>query len=252
MLPWHLGASKFATGDCEGKSLILQPGTTEFRTNGTRHPPNVRRPLGGRARPLLIVLTLLLVSAVVLALHRSQTAAPPPGVAVEAPLVAHGQVMPARQAHVGTQSGGVVQRLDVRPGDQVGSQTPLAFVVGPSGADVVTAPFGGTVTNVLVHAGDTLVPGATIAILADLHTLQVETSDVDEFLVSKVAIGQRVQLNIDALDNLAMTGVVANIALLPQNGTSGGAAYPVVISVGGFPPEVRAGMSVRVTLPEVR
>lgn len=232
--------------------MILEPGTTEVRTNGTRHLPHVRRPLWRRGRLTLVVLVLLLISAVVLVLTRSQPAAPVTSVPVAAPLVAHGQVMPARQAHVGTQSGGVVQRLEIRPGDQVTEQTPLALVVGAAGTELVTAPFGGTVTNVLVHAGDTLVPGATIAILADLHTLQVETSDVDEFLVSKVAIGQRVQLNIDALDNLAMTGVVASIALLPQTGTSGSPAYPVVISVGGFPPEVHAGMSVRVTLPELQ
>jgi multidrug efflux pump subunit AcrA (membrane-fusion protein) len=232
--------------------MILQPGTTEFRANGTHQLPRVGRPLWRRGRLLLVLMALLLVSAVVLVVNRSQSAAPPPPLAVAAPLVAHGQVMPARQAHVGTQSGGVVQRLDVGPGDQVTAQTPLALVVGASGTELVTAPFGGTITNVLVHAGDTLIPGATIAIVADLHSLQVETSDIDEFLVTKVAIGQRVQLNIDALDNLAMTGVVASIALLPQTGSSGGPAYPVVISVGGFPPEVHAGMSVRVTLPEAQ
>jgi biotin carboxyl carrier protein len=232
--------------------VILQPGSTEFRANGTHQRAHVGRPLWRRGQLLLIVVVLLLVSVVVLVVNRSQSAAPAPTVPVAAPLVAHGQVMPARQAHVGTQSGGVVQRLDIDPGAQVTAQTPLATIVGASGTEFVTAPFGGTVTNVLVHTGDTLVPGAPIAIVADLHSLQVETSDVDEFLVSKVAIGQRVQLNIDALDNLTMTGVVASIALLPQTGSSGGAAYPVVISVGGFPPEVHAGMSVRVTLPETQ
>lgn len=124
-----------------------------------------------RRRLLLIQLPLLLVTAVVLVANRSQPAAPPPGVAVAAPLVAYDQVMPARQPRVGTQSGGIVQRLDASQGDQVTSQTPLAFVVGASGTELVTAPFGGTVTSVLVHAGDTLVPGATIAILWRTCTL---------------------------------------------------------------------------------
>jgi hypothetical protein len=70
--------------------------------------------------------------------------------------------------------------------------------------------------------------------------------------VSKVSVGQRVQLNIDALDDLAITGTVSNVALLPQTSTSGTPDYPVVIRVGGFPPDVRAGMSVRVTIPEAR
>jgi multidrug resistance efflux pump len=89
-------------------------------------------------------------------------------------------------------------------------------VVGPSGTEIVTAPFRGSVTNVLVHAGDTLTPGATIAVVADMHALQVETSDVDEFLVSDVSVAQRVQVTVDALDKLALTGIVTNVALLPQ------------------------------------
>jgi multidrug resistance efflux pump len=166
-----------------------------------------------------------------------------------APLIAHGQIVPVRQAHVGTQGGGVVQRLEVALGDQVAAQTPLAWVQGPSGLELILAPFDGTVANVLVHAGDTLLPGATIAVVADLRVLQVETSDVDEFLVSKVSPGQSVKVSVDALDNLTLNGTVTNVALLPQTGTSGGPAYPVIISVRSLPSEVRAGMSVRVSFP---
>jgi hypothetical protein len=105
------------------------------------------------------------------------------------------------------------------------------------------------VTNVLVHAGDTLTPAATIAVVADRHALQVETSDLDEFLVSHVSVAQR-QVTVDALDNLTLTGIVTNVALLPQVAASGSQAYPVIISLGGVPATVRAGMSVRITLPE--
>jgi multidrug efflux pump subunit AcrA (membrane-fusion protein) len=200
---------------------------------------------------MFISFGVLLLGAVVLRIIVvPSTPTPIPAAPVQAPLVAHGQLLPAHQARVGTQNGGVVQRLDVTPGVEVAAQTPLALVVGPSGTELVAAPFAGTVTNVLVHAGDTLIPGATIAVVADLHQLQVETSDVDEFLVSKVSVGQRVQLNVDALDDLAVTGTVTNVALLPQTGTRGTPAYPVIINVGGLPPAVRAGMSVRVTFPE--
>jgi hypothetical protein len=106
------------------------------------------------------------------------------------------------------------------------------------------------VTNVLVHAGDTLTPAATIAVVADRHALQVETSDLDEFLVSHVSVAQRVQVTVDALDNLTLTGIVTNVALLPQVAASDSQAYPVTISLGGVPATVRAGMSVRITLPE--
>lgn len=224
--------------------------TTHLLTNGTARAPKRRPPMWRRKRVIVIVLGVLVLGAIVLRLVLSQPAPSPASPApVAAPLVAHGQLLPARQAHVGTQAGGVVQRLDVKPGAEVAAQTPLAWMVTSGGTEIVTAPFAGTITNVLVDAGDTLVPGATIAVLADLHTLQVETSDVDEFLVSSISVGQHVQLNIDALDNLALSGTVTNVALLPQSGTSGTAAYPVIISVSDLPAKVHAGMSVRVTFP---
>jgi multidrug efflux pump subunit AcrA (membrane-fusion protein) len=160
--------------------------------------------------------------------------------------------MPAQQARVGNVGGGSVRQLSVSAGGLVNEQQEIARVDGPSGStEVVTAPFRGTVTNILVHAGDTLLPGAAIAIVADLRTLQVETSDVDEFLVGHVQVGQPVRVTVDALDNLELQGTVRTIAGLPQTDTSGGGQnYPVLIALNGVPTPVRAGMSIRVTFPD--
>ncbi len=230
--------------------VVIPPENVSLRTDGPVHRTRTRPPWWRRRRTLLLGLGLLLLAAIVLAVTRPQSPPPLPAPQASAPLIAHGQIVPAQQARVGTQGGGVVQRLDTTPGTPVTSQTPLAWLTGPSGTEVVTAPFDGVVTNVLVHAGDTLMPGAPIGVVADLHTLQVETSDVDEFLVNRVSVGQRVQISVDALDNRSLSGTVASVALLPQTGTSGGPAYPVVIQIGGLPPDVRPGMSVRVTFPE--
>jgi HlyD family secretion protein len=218
-------------------------------------PPTTSRPrrppVWRRRRVLVGGLGLLVLATLATVVLSSRSGAPPPtATPVAAPLVAHGQVVPVQQARVGTLGGGQVQQLDASLGAEVSAQAPLAWVIGPSGTEVVTAPFSGSVTNVLVHAGDTLVPGATIAVVANLHSLQVETSDVDEFLVGHVSVGQRVQVTVDALDNLALTGIVTNVALLPQTGTNGSQAYPVIVSVSGVPPAVHAGMSVRMTLPD--
>ena len=234
--------------------IVEPPGKASPLSDGPASPIVRRRPPAWRRRGFLFAgLGVLLVAAVILAVTQSRSAPPAPTAApATAPLIAHGQIVPAQQARVGTQAGGVLQRLDATPGQVVNAQTPLAWVAGPASTEVVTAPFGGVVTNVLVHAGDTLMPGAPIAVVADLHLLQVETSDVDEFLVSRVAPGQQVQISVDALDNRTMSGTVTSVALLPQTGASGGPAYPVVISIGGLPPDVRPGMSVRVTFPDQR
>jgi biotin carboxyl carrier protein len=210
-----------------------------------------RPPLWRQRRVLVAGLGLLVLATIVTVMATSRSATPPPAAApVAAALVAHGQVVPVQQARVGTLGGGQVQQLEANLGSEVSGQTPLAWVIGPSGTEVVKAPFSGSVTNVLVHAGDTLMPGATIAIVANMHALQVETSDVDEFLVGHVRVGQRVQVTVDALDNLALTGIVSNVALLPQTSPSGSQAYPVIVSLSGVPPAVHAGMSIRMTLPD--
>jgi multidrug resistance efflux pump len=178
------------------------------------------------------------------------TPAPAP-TATSGALVAHGQITPAKHARVGTLAGGVVQQLNVSVGAQVSGQTPLASVVGPSGTEVVTAPFGGTVTNVFVHEGDTLAPAATIAVVADMRSLHVETNDVDEFLITHLAVGQVVQVSVDALDNETVKGTVSSVAMLPEPSTTGNNAtdYPVAIELERIPSDVRAGMSVRITFP---
>jgi biotin carboxyl carrier protein len=201
--------------------------------------------LGGLGLLLLVSLAAALLSA------RQQASQAPTPTPAAAPLIAHGQIVPATVARVGTQGGGVVQQLGPSLGAEVAAQTPLAWVSGPNGTEIVTAPFSGTLTNVLVHAGDTLAPGAPIAVVADMHSLQVETSDVDEFLVSHVRVGQSVPITIDALDNAMVTGTVTNVALLPQTmaGTNS-QAYPVIVRLNGLPAAARAGMSVRLTFPD--
>jgi HlyD family secretion protein len=227
-------------------TVVSQPPTPTPPTPRPRRPPVWRQ-----RRVLVAGLGLLVLASVVIVMMSSRAAAPPPAATpVAAALVAHGQVVPVQQARVGTVGGGQVQQLDASLGAEVSAQTPLAWVIGPSGTEIVTAPFSGSVTNVLVHAGDTLVPGATIVVVANMHTLQVETSDVDEFLVGHVSVGQRVQVTVDALDNLALSGIVTNVALLPQTGTSGSQEYPVIVSLSGVPPAVHAGMSIRMTLPD--
>jgi multidrug efflux pump subunit AcrA (membrane-fusion protein) len=202
-------------------------------------------------RVLVAGMGVVVLACTAMVVLSSRSSVPPPA-ATPTPtsLVAHGQVVPVQQARVGTLGGGQVQQLNASLGSDVAAQTPLAWVIGPSGTEIVTAPFNGSVTNVLVHAGDTLVPGATIAVVANMHALQVETSDVDEFLVGHVRVEQQVQVTVDALDNLALTGIVTNVALLPQAANSGGQAYPVIVSLSGVPAGVHAGMSVRITLPD--
>jgi multidrug efflux pump subunit AcrA (membrane-fusion protein) len=200
----------------------------------------------------ILAIVLLGIGALVVAnsVRSTPLAVAPRSVAAPIPVTARGVVQPVRSARVGTLTGGVVRRLNVALDKDITEQSVVAWVVGPSGTEVVTAPFGGTVTNVLVHEGDTLMPGSVIAVVADTQVLQVETADVDEYVVSQVDVGLAVQVTVDALDNTTLRGTVTGVARLPQASASGNQTYPVIISVGAMPPEVRAGMSVRILLRE--
>jgi hypothetical protein len=200
---------------------------------------------------LPLVVLLLVVLQVVRQITPSE-----PGQAVAATpvaaarLIAHGVVAPANQARVGTLGGGVLLGLNVTIGEKVEAQHELARVRGAADVEVLTAPFGGTVTGLLAHTGDTLVPGAGVLMVADLSRLQVETTDVDEFLIGHVRAAQTVALQIEALDRRELTGRVRTVALQPQSTPGGDQHYPVTIDLGGVVPELRPGMSVRVTLAE--
>ena len=165
-------------------------------------------------------------------------------------LIAHGVVAPVSQARVGTLAGGVLLGLSVSIGDSVEARSELARVRGAADVEVLTAPFAGTVTGLLAHTGDTLIPGAGVVLVADLRTLQVETNDVDEFLIGHVQPGQSVTLQIEALDRRELTGRVRTVALQPQTTPGGDQHYPVTIDLGGKPPDLRPGMSVRIALSD--
>ena len=177
-----------------------------------------------------------------------QPVAPTPQPAAR--LIAHGVVNPVSQARVGTLGGGVLLGLNVTIGEAVEAQHELARVRGAADLEVLTAPFAGTVTGLLAHTGDTLVPGAGVLMVADLSRLQVETTDVDEFLIGHIRAGQNVALEIEALDRREVTGRVRTVALQPQATPGGDQHYPVTIDLGGALPELRPGMSVRITLAE--
>jgi HlyD family secretion protein len=119
-------------------------------------------------------------------------------------------------------------------------------------ADLATsqlrAPFDGTVTAVEVDPGEMVQSGQVVLTLADLSQMQVETTDLSERDVVRVAEGQPVVVYIEALGR-EIPGRVARIA--PQATVIGGdVVYPVVIDLKEQPADLRWGMSVDVEILE--
>jgi HlyD family secretion protein len=104
------------------------------------------------------------------------------------------------------------------------------------------APFAGTISKLNIHSGEWVAPGQVLLVLVDLSALQIETTDLSERDVPKVAVGQPVTVVIKAL-NQTVAGHVK--AISPLADTLGGdVVYQTTIDLDTPPAGLRAGMSV--------
>ena len=105
----------------------------------------------------------------------------------------------------------------------------------------LAAPIDGTVVDLTAHAGQWVIPGQTLATLADLEDLVVETTDLSELDVPRVAVGQAATVSIEAL-GVEVAGVVREIAPLADT-LGGDVVYRVTVALEAQPEGLRAGMS---------
>jgi len=203
----------------------------------------------GRGWAVVLGGAILVVVAIGLASRGSLTTSAPTPTLAPTPVLlrARGTVQPVARANVGTLSGGVVDQLTVEVGQAVDAQRPLARVALPGQTELLVAPWAGTVTGVNVHLGDTVTPGTTLVTIADLRRYQIETTDVDEYLIARLHPGQAATLTIEALDGLEVRGSVRSVSLQQQVAPGGSASYPVVIDLAAPGASLRPGMSARIT-----
>jgi len=126
--------------------------------------------------------------------------------------------------------------------------TKASLEVAKASLDQLTlrAPFSGRVVKVDIYPGEALLQGQAVIILGDLEHLRVETSDLSERDVSEVALRQKANVYIEAL-NMEIGGTVVDIA--PQANTIGGdVVYTVTIDLDEQPDDLRWGMSVDVEI----
>jgi HlyD family secretion protein len=122
------------------------------------------------------------------------------------------------------------------------------------------APFDGTVTNLPVHEGETVVmgiqnsPGSTLMTVANMSVITAEVQ-VDETDIVNVKIDQQAEVTIDAMPNQTFKGKVSEIgdnAIIRSTGVSTSQSlagnqeakdFKVVITLIDPPPGLRPGLS---------
>lgn len=134
---------------------------------------------------------------------------------------------------------------------------------------VSVAPFDGIVTNVPVREGETVVvgiqnaEGSTLMTLADMSTVTAEVK-VDETDIVNVAVGQPVDVLVDALPNTVFHGHVSQVgdqALLRSTGvatsqsttgTEEAKDFKVVVTIDDPSSELRPGFSATAKITTAR
>ena len=106
---------------------------------------------------------------------------------------------------------------------------------------VVRAPISGTVASVGVYRGQSASSGTSIAtIVADQLVASIALNEVD---VASVDVGDKVTATFDAIEDLALTGSVAEIDSIGTV-SSGVVSYGVLVRFDMQDERVRSGMSV--------
>ena len=79
------------------------------------------------------------------------------------------------------------------------------------GSDSIVAPFDGTITSLSVEEGDHANQGTVVAHITDYKNLQT-TIGVDELDISKVKVGQTVNVDVSAFPGTKYTGKVSKVS----------------------------------------
>ncbi len=118
------------------------------------------------------------------------------------------------------------------------------------GQAVLVAPFDGTVSEIYVRVGEQVNPGfmdQPVMALGDLSSMQVETTDLRETDVGRVAVGQEVDITFDALPDTLLKGHVVYISPKASS-EQGGVNYTTIIEFDELDPRLRWGMTAYVNI----
>ncbi|HEY7024353.1 MAG TPA: efflux RND transporter periplasmic adaptor subunit [Candidatus Limnocylindrales bacterium] len=109
------------------------------------------------------------------------------------------------------------------------------------------SPIAGTVASIDVTTGEQVNAGQTIASVGDFTTWLVETTDVSELDVVRVAVGDRATITFTALPGVEETGVVDSIE--PRGTDNNGEInFAVTIQPDTYLPQLRWNMSATVSI----
>ncbi len=144
-------------------------------------------------------------------------------------------------------AGARAEAIAVAEADLAAARATLAQAQAALAETELKAPFAGTVASLDAHLGEQVTPGAVLARLADFSAWQIETADLTEINVVRVAEGAAAVISIDALPDLRLTGRVTRIKPFGEN-KQGDIIYLVVIQPDQMDSRLRWNMTASVAI----
>ena len=92
-----------------------------------------------------------------------------------------------------------------------------------------------------MRANEWVEAGQPLLLLADLSTLQVETTDLNEIDAARVHEGDAAVVTFDAFPGTILNGTVTRIS--PKSSRTTGVNYTAVIPLASIPDRLRWGMT---------
>ncbi|MHB8087549.1 MAG: efflux RND transporter periplasmic adaptor subunit, partial [Anaerolineaceae bacterium] len=112
----------------------------------------------------------------------------------------------------------------------------------------IKAPFTGIVADVNIAVSQQASPTSWAIAVINPSIWYVDTSDLTEYDIINVTVGDTVTVTVDALPELELTGTVEEISLAPKI-SAGDILYTVHILVQDPDPRIKWGMTAEVTFP---
>lgn len=107
---------------------------------------------------------------------------------------------------------------------------------------LIVAPFDGTVSLISVDVGQVVSPNTPVISFGNLSKMQVETNDLAEVDVAKVAIGQTANIAVDAIPGKTFQGKVVRVASAATD-RSGKKVFKAVIDLQVADPSTGSGQA---------
>lgn len=161
---------------------------------------------------------------------------------------AQAQVDSAQAALDALLTGATETQIRLAESDLTTAQLALQQAQNALDTAEIRAPFAGTIIEVYAHSYENLPPFQPVFLLADLSSLQLQTTDLSEVDTTRVQVGNTVSLTVDALPGTTLTGTVTRIAEKASPGS--GVYYTVTIDIPQIPATIRWGMSAFVTFTQ--